>query len=184
MSYLKQVNWLDIFAVILLIRITYISIKTGFPTEIFKLFGNILAIYLACHNYIKVSNSLQNLLPVKAEAAINFLQFIAFFALACLGYLIFVVIRIVIKLFIKMEAVSIVNRWGAFIFGLVRWGLFTSLLFFSITIIKIGYFENSLADSLLGPRLFKLTPKVYVCLWNNLASHFEDKEQFNQEVLQ
>ena len=57
MSYdsLKQINWVDIFAVILLIRVCYISIKTGFLTEIFKLLGTVCAILLACHYYVRVS---------------------------------------------------------------------------------------------------------------------------------
>ena len=182
MSYLKQVNWIDNFAVILLFRIIYIAVKTGFPDEIFKLFGTVLAIYLSCHYYIKLSILLDNFLPAKSESAINFLNFLVFVALACLGYFIFVVIRAVFRLLIKMEAVSLLNRWGACIFAVIRWGLFTSLLFFIITITNIGYFKDSLSNSLLGPQLIKLAPRVYSGLWNSIVSHFEDEKQFNQQV--
>ena len=182
MGYLKQVNWIDIFALIVLFRISYIAVKTGFPAEIFKLFGTVLAIYLSCHYYIKLSILLDNFLPAKSESAINFLNLLVFVALACLGYFIFVVIRVVFRQLIKMEAVSILNRWGAYIFGLIRWGLFTSLLFFIITLTNIGYLKDSLSDSLMGSQLIKLAPRVYSSLWNSIVSHFEDEKQFNQQV--
>ena len=183
LSYLKQINWVDIFVVIVLMRIGYIAVKTGFPTEIFKLLGTTCAIYLACHYYIRMGNFLNSHLPLKGEGWVNFLNLLVFFALAFLGYFVFVIIRLVFTILIRMEAISLLNRWGALILGIGRFCLFTSLLFFLINISNIGYLKSSLSDSFSGPRLFKLAPRVYLSLWNNLMSRFMDKEAFNKAVL-
>ncbi len=184
MNYLKSINWVDIFVVILLTRICYVAVKTGLPTEIFKLLGTICAIYLACHYYIRVSNFLNNYLHLKGEGGVDFLNFLAFLALASLGYFIFVIIRGVFVKLIRMEAVSLLNSWGSFILGIGRFCLFASLLFFILTISNIGYLKHSLTDSFSGPKLFKLAPKVYTSLWDNLMSRFIDKEAFNKSILE
>ena len=182
MSQLKQLNWVDIFVAIILIRIAYIAVKTGFPTEIFKLLGIFSAIYIACHYYVSMGDFLSSFLPLKGEAWLNFLNILVFFILAFLGYFVFVIIRVVFGILIRMEAISLLNRWGAFILGLVRWSLSVSLLFFIFTISNIGYCKNSLSNSFSGPKLIQLTPKVYTFLWDNLISRFTGKQGFNKAV--
>ncbi len=184
LGYLKHINWIDIFVVILLIRICYVAIKTGFPTEVFKLLGTVLAIYLACHYYVRAGNFLNNHLPLEGELWAGFLNLLAFLALAGLGYFVFVITRVVFMILIRMEAISLLNRWGAFLLGIARFCLLTSLLFFIMTISNIGYLKNSLTNSLSGPRLFELAPRVYTSLWDNLMSRFIDKEAFNKAVLE
>lgn len=184
LSYLKQLNWIDILAVILLARICYVAIKRGLTTEIFKLLGIVCAIYLACHYYIRASIFLNSFLSLKGAAGVNFLNSLVFSVLIFLGYYFFVLIRVVFSFLIRMEAVSLLNHWGAFILGIARSCLFISLFFFIIAISNISYLKNTLSDSVLGPQLFKLTPKVYASLWNNLMSRFIDKEAFNQAVFQ
>jgi uncharacterized membrane protein required for colicin V production len=181
LDYLKQLNWVDIFAAILLIRICYIAVKTGFSIEISKLLGTICAIYLACHYYIRLSNFLKHSVSLFG-AEVNVLNFFVFSVLAFLGYYVVVIIRMVFSTLVRVEAVSLLNRWGAFILGIVRFCLFTSLIFFTIAISNISYLENSLSDSFSGPLLVKLAPRVYVCLWDKLMSRFMNKEAFNKEV--
>ena len=184
LSYLKQLNWLDIFAVILLIRIGYIAVKTGFTTEIFKLLGTIFAIFLAGHYYIRLGIFLSSFISIKEQAGINFLNFLVFILLVFLGYFVFAIIRRAFTILIKMEAVSLLNRWGAVILGIVRWSLFISLLFLIISISNINYLKDSLLGSLSGPKLIRIAPGVYASIWNNLMSRFMDKKVFNKELLE
>ena len=179
---LRRLNWVDIFVVILLIRIGYISLKTGFSVEIFKLLGTVCAIYLACHYYIRAGSLLGSFTPLKAESWIEFLNFISFFILAFSGYFIFAIIRTIFNILIKMEAISLLNRWGAVGLGIARGGLFASLLFFTVSLSNISYLKNSLSNSLSGSTLLKLTLRVYSSLWNNLMFRFTGKEAFNSAV--
>ena len=83
---------------------------------------------------------------------------------------------------IKMEAVSRLNRWGAVILGVLRWALFTSLIFYTINVSNIDYFRNSLANSFSMQKMFPVAPRVYAFLWNNLMFRFMEKETFNKRV--
>src|SRR5438067_2037484 len=40
---LASINWIDVFMLVLFIRIVFIGVKTGFVTELFKLFGILFA---------------------------------------------------------------------------------------------------------------------------------------------
>lgn len=181
-DYLKQINWIDIFVVILLIRITYISLKRGFPIELFKLLGTVCAIFLACHYYLRLGNFFNKFIFLGSEAAINFLNFLSFLALYFLGYGLFVLVRLVFTILIRMEAISLLNRWGAFILGIGRWMLLVSIIFFSITVSNCTYFKQSLKNSISGLNFFKLTPRVYLALWDNLMFRFMSNKEFNKSV--
>ncbi len=183
-SYLKQINWIDVLVIIILIRMCYIAVKTGFSIEIFKLLGTVCAIYLACHYYIRASGFLNSTLSLQEGAGLRFLQFFVFLLLAFLGYLFFVIVRVVISTLIRMEANSLLNHWGAFSISVIRLCLFISLLFFSIAISNLSYLKRSLSNSFSGPRLINLTPKVYASVWSGLVSRFMNKESFNQSASQ
>lgn len=178
---LKRLNWVDVFFVILLIRIAYIATKTGFPIEASKLLGTISAIFLACHFYSKLSSLLgHNFNFYKYQ--MEFFNLIAFLLLAILGYLIFVLLRMAMGFLIKMEAVSLLNRWGALILCIFRGALFSSLLLLIMIIANNSYINKSIVESPLGSRLYKITPAVYSSVWDNIVSRFMSKQEFNKGI--
>ena len=71
-EFLKGLNWVDVFVVILLIRITYIAVKTGLSVEVFKSLGTVCAVYLALHYYINSGKFLN----VKLSWEGNYLPFL------------------------------------------------------------------------------------------------------------
>ena len=183
-TFLRQFNWVDVFVVILLIRLCYVAVKTGFPVELFKLLGLIFAILLACHNYVGISNFLASNAPsaVLGQRTLNILNLFSFVLLATLGYFVFFILRTTCLSLVRMEAISLLNRWGAIILSIFRWSLLTSLLLMTAAISNNGYLNKGLSDSFVRPVLFKPAPKVYVFLWNNLLSRFMDSEGFNSAV--
>ena len=184
LAFWEQVNWIDVLVLIILIRTTYIAVRTGFPSEVFKLGGTICAIWLACHYYTRLGDFIRSYFSLQGQVWVNLLDALAVFALAFLGYAIFVGIRLVFTILIKIEAVSLLNRWGAFILGLLRWSLVTSLLFFLIAVSVAGYLRSSLYSSFSGPRLIKLTPGVYLYFWDKLMNRFMDEQAFNREAVE
>lgn len=183
MEYIRQLNWIDILALIVLFRVSYISVKTGFPIELFKLFGTVFAIFFACHYYFRLGTFFLNRTPLEGEFLLRVFSLFAFIIIATSGYLIVMLIRRFITALIKMEAVSSLNRWGALTLGLVRALFLCSLLFFIFMISNIRYLNNRTADSLLGSRLFRVTPATYEVLWNSLAARLIDSKAFNGRVL-
>jgi len=180
---IKQLNWVDVLVIIIALRICYIAARIGFPTELFKLFGTIAAIYFSLHYYTALSDILSEFLPgVQDRAPLEFMDFACFLILVIVSYLAFALLRNIFCRFIKMEAIPKLNKWGGFILGLARTYLFLGLLIFMLAISTITYLRESAGQSYLGTRLFKVAPNTYYWLWNNLGSKFMIKEKINKTV--
>lgn len=174
-----KINWIDILAVILLIRICYISMKCGFIAEFFKITGTILAIFLSLHYYLILSSAINSKLPFKGTPA-EILNFISFIALVILGYGTFMLFRIGISRFIKMEATAKLNQYGGLAMGVVRWFFLFGLLIFILVISGVPYCQKSVANSFSGLKIINIVPGTYNLLWNGIASKFMDKEVRNE----
>ncbi|PIP18921.1 MAG: hypothetical protein COT38_01550 [Candidatus Omnitrophica bacterium CG08_land_8_20_14_0_20_41_16] len=181
---LKQFNWLDIFILIMIFRICYIALKAGFPIEVFKFLGSLTAIYVSMHYYTMLSDFIKSRIPIEENMPLEFIDFLVFLLLAISGYLLFVLLRSVFSHFIKIEAVSALNKWGGLILGLFRSILLVSLIFFTLAISSVSYLKDSVKRSYLGPRLFSIAPDTYAWAWNNLASKFINSEKQNNVVLE
>jgi len=182
LNILNQINWVDIFVLILGVRICYIAVKNGFPVELFKLIGTIAAIYLSLHYYVALSGYIREWLSMGDRLPGDFLQFIVFLALAIAGYCVFMVLRSISYMFLKMEAVSTLNKWGSLILGIARAALLVSLIMFTFVVSSVGYFNDSVKASYTGKYLFMVAPGTYSWLWNNLVSKFAAGEKYNATV--
>lgn len=178
---LKQFNWVDIFAVVILLRVCFVAIKGGFLNELFKTLGTVSAIYLSLHYYTRLSDFIRGLVPFKS-IPLEFLDFVFFIVLALTGYLLFVILRQVILKFVNMEPIPKLNKWGGVILGLIRAFLLNSLIIFMLIISTIGYFKKSVVTSFTGEYLYKIAPGVYGTLWNGVASKFMTKEKYNKTI--
>lgn len=182
LNILKQINWVDIFILVLIIRVCYVAAKNGFPIELFKLGGTILAIYLSCHYFALISVYLSSRIGSGNLLPLEFLEFIIFVLLAITGYGIFLLLRSIFNRFIKMEAVSGLNKWGSLLLGVIRGLLLASLIMFMMFISSIGYFKNSVRMSYSGKRLALLAPRTYAWFWSGIVSKFAANEKFNDNI--
>lgn len=180
---LSRINWIDVFVVMLFIRISYVALKTGFPIELFKLLGAFLSVYLAMHYYTSLSSSLAQKLNLKTLSA-EVLNFAAFIFLAVLGYLVFMFLRVIFCRFIKMDAVPGLNRWGALLLGMARGFLLASLILYIFVISPLAYFGDSLEKSYCAKGIFKIAPFAYRAAWDGVASKFFTGEKVNETVLE
>lgn len=184
---IRQLNWVDFVAIILIFRICYASLKSGVPAEFFKLLGTICAIYLALQYYTFFSDWVIGRLNINISregVPLDFMDFVCFVLLAISGYLAFMSLRILFCRFIKMEAVPQLNKWGGLVFGIVRGFLLVSLIIFALAISTIGYLRNSVIGSSLSRRLYKIAPATYSWLWDNITSKFMRNEKFNKTIIE
>jgi len=179
---LKQFNWVDIFVLIIIIRTCFIAAKSGFPIELFKFLGTLAAIYLSLHYYVSLSENLMDWLALERKIPLEFLAFIVFILLAIAGYVIFALLRSIFYRFLKMEAVSGLNKWGSLVLGMARGVFLASLIIFTLFISSISYFTESVRSAYSGRRLFMVCPNTYSWLWNSLVSKFSGKERFNDNI--
>ncbi len=182
---IQQCNWVDVFIVILLLRIIYIALKNGLPIEMFKLLGVLLAIYISFHYYTLFSDWLGERLPaIQEKSPLEFLDFFVFVVLAIFTYLVFVGVRITFYRFIKMEAVPRLSQFGGLILGILRGVLLVGLIMYALVISSIAYLNGSVHKSYLGRRFFEIAPATYSKLWNSIASKFMTTEKFNNTILE
>lgn len=180
---LSQLNWVDFLIVIIMIRIVYVSAKTGFVIEFFKLLGIIFAIYLSFHYYIITADILkQHVSNIENYIPLEFFDSLVFILVLGLGYAAFAVIRGILCYLIKMEAVPMLSRWGAVILSVARGILFSSVIIFILAISTIKYLDNSAKESYAGKRLFNAAVGTYGFIWNNFLSKFMSSENYNEQV--
>lgn len=177
-----QTNWVDIFILVIFIRICYMAVANGFPVECFKLLGTLSAIYISLHYYTLFTDFIRQRAQSAEKIPLEFLDFVFFIVLVLLGYSIFVAIRILFVNLIKMEAVPKLNKAGGFILGFGRAFLFSGLIMYMLTISTIRYFKDSVVDSYFGSRFFKIGPATYSWVWNKLTSKFMTAEKFNKTI--
>jgi hypothetical protein len=140
-----------------------------------------LIIYVSLHYYIRLSDFLGFF---KKQNILELLDFVCFVGLVVLSYAIAAIFREVFSRFLKIEAIPLLNKWGAFVLGLLRVCLLGSLFVFMLLISSVDYLRISASDSFLGRRFFKVAPAVYSWIWNNFTSRFMVNEQFNNTVLE
>ena len=179
---LLQLNWVDIIVVILIIRVGYISIKSGFPVEIFKLLGTICAIYLSLHYYISLGNLLRGYFTSMIPE--NYFNFICFIALTLLGYFLFFLFRTALYHFVDVKAVPALSKWGGLVTGFLRDILLIGLIIFAFSISSVTYLANSANKSYIASRFSQVAPSTYSWIWNNITSKFIPSEKFNNAVLE
>jgi len=182
LNILKQINWVDIGVLVLVVRICLTAAKNGFPIELFKFIGTLSAIYFSSHYYITISDRIDSWLALGKRLPLGFLDFIVFVLVALGGYGIFVLLRSIFGKLLKMEAISALNRWGSLILGIFRALLLSSLIIFVMFISSVDYFKSSAKESYSGRRLFMLCPATYSWLWNTITSKFAKSEKFNDVI--
>lgn len=180
-SILSQLKWVDFVIIILFVRICYIALKNGFPVELFKFFGTIASIYLSLHYYTTISDFLDARLSSEL-LSLDFLDVICFVVLALIGYLSFVILRMAFLHVVKIEAVSLLNKWGGLVLGLGRGILFTGIITYFLTISTIDYINESVKNSYLPKYNIEIPLVIYRSLWNGLTSKFMGKEKINTNV--
>jgi len=182
LDFLKQFNWIDIFILVLFLRIAYISLKTGLPAEFFKILGTLSAVYLSLHYYASFANFFAERFAPKNKP-IPILEFLFFIALAFIGYVFFMLLRLLLCRFVTAEVTPNLSKWGGLIVGLTRGFLLASLALFIFFISGVTYFKKSINDSFSGKYIVEVAPTTYSWFWYNIISKFKTNEKFNKSVL-
>jgi uncharacterized membrane protein required for colicin V production len=138
---------------------------------------------MALHYYTYLTDVIQNRIQLNGMP-LEFLDFFVFVILALLGYFIFVALRIFLSRFMKLEAISALNKWGGFALGLFRGFFLIGLVSFALAISSTAYLSESVKSSYLGKRSFTIAPNAYKWLWSNIGSKFMSNEKLNKDILE
>jgi len=178
---ITKINWVDIFVVIVLLRVSYVSVNTGLPAEIFKLLGTISAIYLSLHYYASLQDFVVNLAGFKS-IPLGLYTLVTVAILSFSGYAVFSVLRNFFLRLLNFENVSALFKLLGLGIGALRGILLSSLLIFMMVISGYDYFKTSVKDSYSGKFIFKIAPATYTFLWNGVSSRFMTGEKYNKNI--
>ena len=180
LDFLKNINWVDILMMVIFIRIIYIGAKTGFVTEFLKLLGICGVTFVALHYY----SSLGELLADKVPFLSPWADLIMFGVLWALFVFAFKLVRDGLLLIFKIEAHSVLNRWGGIVIAIGRGLIICSLVLLSFHISGVTYFKKNVERALTHPFLLVVSLRIYQGIFDGVVSKFFPEEKLNLDVFQ
>ncbi|MFH0754542.1 MAG: CvpA family protein [Candidatus Omnitrophota bacterium] len=175
---LKQMNWVDVLTGVILIRIVYISAKTGFVTEFMKMLGVLLSVFFAFHFYVKLAA----ILAKSTNMDVGSLEMLSFGVIWMFMHLACVLLRNGLLLVFTVETLSLVDRWGAAAASLVRFFLTVSMVMFMFLVTDIPYLEKMTFGSFSQKYVLNVAPKVYDRMMGVVVVKFFPDQRKNPAV--
>ena len=167
---------IDLFFLILCLRIIYISVSKGALQEGFKIAGLLLSSLFAFHLFSFLGNSLSNKVTIISKDYLYFISFLVIF----LGIgAIINLIRLILALLFKREEVPKSERWAGLLIGGFRASYLSSIILFLLYLSPLGlqYFNDTISYKIFK----KIAPKVYLLSFE-AYSKFYTKAEVNKEV--
>ena len=164
---------------VLLIRIVFIGIKTGFVTELFKLFGVLCAAFVGLHYY----SSLAVFFVKKLKWSSEWLECVFFVLLVSLVVLVIKFLRDGFFMLFKFETTHAgVNQWGSGVLAILRAVFLASLIMYGLLLTRVEYFQKLTLKSVSQKLILKTAPHTYSFLFHQLIGKIFIQEKFNNEV--
>ena len=156
---IERVNWVDLFALILLIRISYVSSFIGVGKQILPLVLLVLTLLLSLYNY----NGIAGFFVDKFSLSSSICNFFAFLFIV---FILFMLYRLAMRLtgvVAPEEEVPTGNieKLGGTVLGLLRSVFIIGLVFIGLLLAPIKFTEKSVRNSFLGTFFVKLNLRVY-----------------------
>lgn len=178
-QFFKSINWVDVALAALFIRVVFISVKTGFITETFKLLGVLAGLYLALHYY----EYLATLVAQKTTLPIESWEFIFFVAIWGLAVLIFKFMRDGVLLLFKVETTHQgFDKYGAGVLGVLRAILLCSMTVFTLLLMEHPVVHRQVVSAYGYKATAKVAPNTYSFMFNNLIGKLFEGQKFNADV--
>lgn len=154
----SQINWVDVLAVILLVRMGYIGFQLGLSVELVKLAGTAGAICVGFRYYQTVGDWI----AARSFLGTEWASALTMAVLAAAGY--FGVTRLLRlgERLMQMSFEKKVNQVGGLAAGLIRGLLVTSMILVACVQLPAPALQESIdPQSLSGKRISRMAPAVY-----------------------
>lgn len=176
MRLFEQSNLIDLFFLILFLRIVYIAITRGTLCESFKLAGLLIGGLLAFHFYNSFGQKLGSKIAFLSKGHLSFVSFLLIFSCVIL---IFILFRLIVTSFFKVNEISFPERWLLFVMGAFRATFLISVIFFIYFLFPAHskYPSKSISYNLCK----NFAPKIYAAAFKAFGS-FNKEFKLNEEV--
>ena len=172
----EQTNFIDLFFLILCLRIIYITITRGVLRESFKLAGLLIGSLCAFHFYNSFAQSLGSKIAFLNKDHLSFISFLLIFG--CI-VLVFILFRMIVTSFFKTNEISFSERWLLAVLGVFRTIFLLSIIFFIYFLFPT---HSKYPYKSISYRVCKnLAPKIYLASFRAFNSFGKDIK-LNKEV--
>jgi uncharacterized membrane protein required for colicin V production len=177
-EFLKRLNWIDILVLILLVRVVYISAKTGFVIEFMKMLGVLFSCFFAFHFYTKLASYLASCTNM-AQAS---LEVVSFLVIWLVVFWLCQLARNGLFVVFTVQTLSLVDRWGAAVVSLIRFFLTASMVLYVFLASGYAYMEKMTVSSFSQKYVLKVAPTVYFKTVNGFVVKFFPEQKVNPAV--
>ena len=158
MELTTKINWVDVLAVILMLRISYVAFRDGLSHEIFSFLGSVLIIVLAMRYYIVFGSLIsQNAWNMSAERS----NFLSFLILVVSSGLLVRLLRVILDKVVKVEWHPVIEKFGGLAVGMMKAYIVTSIILMTLDLVPLSYLQWSVKDrSLTGKYFLAAAPEI------------------------
>jgi len=180
MEIIKNINWLDIVVLVLVVRGVYMGVKRGLTAELFNFFGIIISLVLAIQWYSQVADVLilNFSLPTWLSKLLCFVVIAQIIRIA-FKYSLTLLLKI-----LNIQFIPQLEKIGGGTIGFGRGIIAAGILILALSFIPNDYMKESIqTKSFTGGFLIKVTEKIYTSLIFWLPEQEQESAIFtNKEI--
>lgn len=161
---LNRVNWVDLFALILLLRICYVSSYIGVGKQILPLFLLAVMLPITMYNYREIAAFFVNRYSITPSYC-YFLSFAITVMVLSAGYR--MIIRLSGVLFPVMQGEAIgIEKLGGVLLGTARSLVIIGMLMIGLLLMPLNFIEDSVKNSYSAQFFVKADVQIYASIVN------------------
>ena len=176
-------NFIDLFLLIVFLRVIYIAISRGVINESFKIAGLFVSGWFSFHYYFPLGNKIGSKILFFSE---EHLYFISFFLIFFIVKIIFSLLRLIVVSLFKRKEIPLYERWLLFFLGGGRAAILCSVIGFSLYLSPLDskYLNESVSYSLfknIAPKAYLTSFEFYSKINPNVILNEKIKEYYETE---
>lgn len=159
MELISRLNWIDIFVIIVILRISYISFQDGLSRSVLPLIGAITSAVFGLHYYKNTAFFISNNV---IKLPLPLLNIAVFVGIVFITGIIFKIISFVLDKIFKVTWHPVIEKMGGLVIGILRGAVVSSILLIILALVPVPYFQWSIKDrSLSGMHVINIAPSIY-----------------------
>ncbi|NLE65295.1 MAG: CvpA family protein [Elusimicrobia bacterium] len=179
MHLIKQINWVDLLALVIIVRLAHVGFTAGSISEIVKMLGAFLTVFICFHYYVVAGGLLQ-----KIKVPQDFSYILGFLILWGITFFIMWLSRQGLSAIFAVESRIAIDQWFAVVLALLRSLIVVSLVMFVFLLSPLGYLQKRAADSFSRRYVLQIAPGIYRTACHNVVCRLFPEEHVNGAVAQ
>ena len=161
MEIIKNINWLDIVVLVLVVRSIYMGAKRGLTAELFNFFGILISLILSVQWYSRVAD----VLILNFSLPIWLCNMLCFIIIVQIIRLIFKYTLTFLLKILNIQFIPQLEKIGGGVIGCGRGIIVSGILMLTLSFVPNDYMKESIqSKSFTGSFLIKVTERTYSSL--------------------